>query len=105
MFSLIRAQFLITARPEAFIGDEIAITRSRLLPKERCRAMTERHRLEKAAPQDRLAAFAEEARAQAAKLPPGAERDDLIKKARQAETGSRLADWAYSPGLQPPVKP
>ena len=40
---------------------------------------------------------------QAAKLPPGPERDALIRKARQADTASHLDDWANSPGLQPPT--
>ena len=51
---------------------------------------------------DRLAALAKVAREQAAALPPGPERDALLKKARQADTASHLDDWANSPGLQPP---
>jgi hypothetical protein len=42
-------------------------------------------------------------RDQAAKLPPGPEREALIKKARQADTASHLDEWANSPGLQPPT--
>jgi hypothetical protein len=53
--------------------------------------------------QDRLAVWAEEVREQAAKLPPGPERDALLKKLRQADTASHLDDWANSPGLQPPT--
>ena len=52
--------------------------------------------------QDRLAAFAEDARTQAARLPPGMEQDDMLRKARQADTAAHLAEWANSPGLQPP---
>jgi len=52
--------------------------------------------------QDRLATWAEEVREQAARLPPGPERDTLLKKLRQADTASHLEDWANSPGLQPP---
>jgi hypothetical protein len=51
---------------------------------------------------DRLYAWAKEVREKADKLPPGAERDELLKKARQADTASHLDDWANSPGLQPP---
>jgi hypothetical protein len=29
-------------------------------------------------------------------------RDDLIRRARQAETTAHLGDWVRSPGLQPP---
>lgn len=53
--------------------------------------------------QNRLATWAEEVREQAAKLPPGPERDILLKKLRQADTASHLEDWANSPGLQPPT--
>jgi hypothetical protein len=52
--------------------------------------------------QDRLSAFAADARERAAKLGPGPEQDDLLRKARQADTASHLNEWANSPGLQPP---
>ena len=52
--------------------------------------------------QDRLATFAQDARDEAAKLPPGIERDDMLCKARQADTAARLDDWANSPGKQSP---
>jgi hypothetical protein len=42
---------------------------------------------------DRLAAFAEEAREKASHLPPGRERDEMIKKARKAEEAFRWDDW------------
>jgi hypothetical protein len=52
--------------------------------------------------QDRIVAWAKEVREQAAKLPPGPDRDMLLTKVRQAETALHLEDWANSPGLQPP---
>lgn len=52
--------------------------------------------------QVRLAAFAKDARAEAARLPPGSEREDLLRKARQADTAYHLDEWANSPGLQAP---
>lgn len=52
--------------------------------------------------QMRLQAFANDVRAQAAELPAGTERDELLLKARRAETASHLDGWATSPGLQPP---
>jgi hypothetical protein len=52
--------------------------------------------------QDRLTAFAQDAREEAAKLPPGVEQDDMLRKARQADTAAHLDEWANSPGLQPP---
>lgn len=53
--------------------------------------------------QERLTAWTEETKARAARLPPGPERDALIKKVRQADVASHLDDWAKSPGLQPPT--
>ena len=51
---------------------------------------------------DRLASFAKEALDKAQYLPSGPERDDLLKKARRADTASHIDEWATSPGLQPP---
>ncbi|WP_375308284.1 hypothetical protein WI560_12705 [Bradyrhizobium sp. A11] len=50
----------------------------------------------------RLAAEAERLREEADSLPPGAARDEMLRKARQAETGSQMSEWLRSPGLQPP---
>jgi hypothetical protein len=51
---------------------------------------------------DRLALFAKDMREKAANLAPSAARDDLLRRARQADTALHLDDWANSPGLQPP---
>jgi len=51
---------------------------------------------------DRLAAWAKEVRQQADALPPGPERDALLKRLSQADVASHLDAWANSPGLQPP---
>lgn len=51
---------------------------------------------------DRLTQEAERWRSEAEKLPPGAERQELERKARQAETAAHLDEWLRSPGLQPP---
>lgn len=40
--------------------------------------------------QDRLASFAKQVSDQASNLPPGPDRDVLLRKARQAENASRL---------------
>ncbi|BBO03854.1 hypothetical protein QIH93_27485 [Bradyrhizobium ottawaense] len=52
--------------------------------------------------EERLATWTKSIREQAAKLPPGPDRDALIKKVLQAETGERLNNWLTSPELQPP---
>jgi hypothetical protein len=41
-------------------------------------------------------------RTEADKLPPGIEREDLLRKARQAETAANINAWLSSPGLRPP---
>jgi hypothetical protein len=52
--------------------------------------------------EERLAEEAKRLRAEAKLLPPGAGREQTIRKARQAETGSRISEWLRSPGLRPP---
>ncbi len=39
---------------------------------------------------------------EAEKLPPGNEREELLRKARRAETALKIDKWASSPGLRPP---
>jgi hypothetical protein len=51
---------------------------------------------------DRLSDFVREARERAKTLPPGPERDELLRKVRQADTALHIEEWANSPGLQPP---
>jgi len=50
--------------------------------------------------EERLAAEAKQLREQAALLPPGALREEVLRKARQAETGSRGSEWWRSPGVR-----
>ena len=52
--------------------------------------------------QDRLMKFAKEAREKASRLPPGSEREDMLRKARQADTASHVEDWVNSLELQSP---
>ena len=52
--------------------------------------------------EERLAEEAKRLRAEAKLLPPGAIRDEMIRRARQAETGSHMSEWLRSPGLRPP---
>jgi len=51
---------------------------------------------------ERLQRAAREAREAARQLPPGPDRDSLLKKAGQAETACRINEWLTSPGLRSP---
>jgi hypothetical protein len=52
--------------------------------------------------QERLAKFAQSARAAASRLPPGAERYELLLKARESDAAAKIDRWLSSPGLQSP---
>ncbi|WFU37447.1 hypothetical protein QA640_23490 [Bradyrhizobium sp. CB82] len=52
--------------------------------------------------EERLSEQAKRLRSEAKLLPPGAARDEMIRKARQAETASHMNEWLTSPGLRPP---
>ena len=66
--------------------------------------MTTRRRFKQTMPlQERLEAWSKELRDQAVKLPPGPEREGLLRKLSQADTAAHIDDWANSPGLQQPT--
>jgi hypothetical protein len=52
--------------------------------------------------QDRLALHALRLEEEARSLPPGPEREAMIRRARQVETASHVNEWLSSPSLQPP---
>ena len=52
--------------------------------------------------EERLASQARRLREVGQGLPPGSVRDDVIRRARQAETASHLTEWLMSPGLASP---
>lgn len=52
--------------------------------------------------EERLGLEAIRLREEARLLPPGARRETLLRRARQAETGAQMSQWLRSPGLQPP---
>jgi hypothetical protein len=52
--------------------------------------------------EDQIAAEKMRLEAQVADLPPGPQKDRLLKKIRQLETASHVNEWASSPGLRPP---
>jgi hypothetical protein len=46
---------------------------------------------------------AERLREEAKTKPPGPERDELIKKAHQADAAAHIDQWVSSPGLKSPT--
>jgi hypothetical protein len=50
----------------------------------------------------RLAEESKRLREEAKLLPPGAVREELLRRARQTEIGSHMSEWLRSPGLRPP---
>jgi hypothetical protein len=52
---------------------------------------------------ERLAKAAKRFREEAETKPLGPERDELIKKAHQADTAAHIDQWVSSPGLRPPT--
>ena len=52
--------------------------------------------------EERLAHQADELHERAKVMPPGLEKDALLKRARQADTAAHVSEWLRSPGLQPP---
>jgi hypothetical protein len=54
---------------------------------------------------DRLLQSAQDARAQAGRLPPGSARERLLQKARESETAANINTWISSPGAPPPDHP
>src|SRR6201984_2563132 len=65
--------------------------------------MQRRHFSQTQSLEARLAEEARRLREAVKLLPPGPERDEMIRKARRAETGSYMSEWLRSPGLQPPI--
>jgi hypothetical protein len=52
--------------------------------------------------EDRLAEEALRLEAQARRLRPGRERDELLQKLDQIDAAAHLNDWLKPPGLRPP---
>jgi predicted trehalose synthase len=65
--------------------------------------MQQSNRYKQTAPLDqRLQEEAKRLRKEAQGTPPGIERNNLIRRARQAETASQMNEWLTSPGLASP---
>ncbi|WFU82097.1 hypothetical protein QA645_04915 [Bradyrhizobium sp. CIAT3101] len=68
--------------------------------------MTKRKRIKQTESlEKRLSKEAQRLHAKAKLLRPGAVRDSVIRKARQAETGVQISEWLKPPGLQLPKSP
>jgi hypothetical protein len=52
--------------------------------------------------EERLAVEAKRLREEARLLKPGPLREELLRRARQAETGAHMTEWLTSQGLKPP---
>jgi hypothetical protein len=67
------------------------------------RAMQRRRIMHTTTFEERLAEEARRFKEAAEKEAPGSmARELLLRRARQAETGSHMSEWLRSPGLQPP---
>jgi hypothetical protein len=51
---------------------------------------------------ERLISFANDSREKASLMQPCVEKEELLRKARRADTARHMDDWANSAGLQPP---
>ena len=51
---------------------------------------------------ERLVQDVEQLKARLATLPPGPERDRVVRRIRQNEIAANIDQWLTSPGLQPP---
>lgn len=66
--------------------------------------MQKRRRFRQTDPLDkRLSQEAERLRREARNMPPGVEREQVVRKARQAETAAHMSEWLNSPGLKAPT--
>jgi hypothetical protein len=65
--------------------------------------MQQRRNFKQNAPLDqRLEDQAKRLRKDAKGIPPGVEREKLLRLARQAQTAAHIQEWLSSPGLQAP---
>nr|WP_076867009.1 hypothetical protein [Bradyrhizobium mercantei] len=66
--------------------------------------MKRRRRVQQIFPlEERLTDEAERLRRRAQALPPGRERESLLRRARHDETAAHLTEWLMSPGPRAPI--
>jgi hypothetical protein len=101
-FSLRATLSTITARPQAFIGDENAGCAPAFhFGKERAMSKPRRFKLTQSL-KDRLGVFARLMRERAEAMPLGVEKAATPAKAEQAEFEADAERWVNSPELRPP---
>ena len=91
---------IITARPEASIGDENAC---RAPAHKREQTMQARCASQSSTFEYRLTQEAINLRPQAQGMPVCVRRAELLQKARQIDVALEVNKWLSSPGLQPPM--
>ncbi|SDF12700.1 hypothetical protein SAMN05216337_104551 [Bradyrhizobium brasilense] len=74
----------------------------RLLMEEKLMGLIRRRVVQTETLEERLEGHAKELRDRAKAMPAGVEKEALLKRARQAETGAHISEWIQSPGLQSP---
>lgn len=66
--------------------------------------LTDEERASRPALEERVSQVMKELEERANKLPPGMERDKLMRRIRGLDTSNHLNDWLASPGLRIPKK-
>lgn len=72
-------------------------------PIKRRNRFSEEERANRPALEERVLQVAKDLEERANKLPPGRERDDLMRRARLTDTANHINEWLSSPGLRPPI--
>ena len=67
------------------------------------RRLSKAERANRPAFEDRVSRVAKDLEERAARLPPGKERDNLIRRARLMGAANHINGWLVSPGLRPPI--
>jgi hypothetical protein len=93
----------LTARDRVLRASGVAVILLQPRPLYREAYVTRRRRVKQTVSlQDRLLAEAKRLFEEAARLGPGIEREQFLRRARSAEAVSHMSDWIAAPRLKPP---